>query len=548
MGKDKYIRIYRKSLWFGCILHSMESQSPAIPAEKPQFVVDFSFGDHMRAAWNLLKERALMMVILFVFMGIGYMATIVVFGLMAGSGFFFYPEALDIVTSLTQEKLGTLLQVPMGFWQYLGVAAVLWVLLMSYLGAVGTGWIIAALWGDAPRPLGESVKAGFKAAPSIFLVGWLIGLLVIGGYVVLFIPGLIIALLSIFAPYLVVTHGLSAREAFHRSVQLVRSHWKLVLFRNALIFLIGFSFGVVFDVMSEAGSSEELEAIAGILNIVTTMGFSLFSAAYAMVLFRHVTTLEAVSSQKKAPVPYWMYVVGIAGILFLGSTLYFFSKTIYPYLFEAVQSELLPTASSKNKLPVIAYRVPSTCGLMVALPATEDADGRNWIYEERWSNIDVMRNLVPKRQLQENGALLGMISFKTEEERIPISLKDGETFMTNYPGFNVACSANDEKLTLDELYTRTLKMDGVTPLGELPYRYGAVETRGVWMEGINAYGNYYKEALMLGVTANGNNVFYIKIWRSDDVPEVNDEIEAILQELQYIEEAGPAIQNSGAKV
>ena len=66
--------------------------------------------------------------------------------------------------------------------------------------------------------------------------------------------------------------------------------------------------------------------------------------------------------------------------------------------------------------------------------------------------------------------------------------------------------------------------------------WGEVKVYSINVEGINQAGNYFKEPLNLGVTADGKRLFYIEIWAIPDkdpnFTQLNTDINSILAGLK----------------
>ena len=125
------------------------------------------------------------------------------------------------------------------------VTAVISVIITAVLQAAILRAAAQATIGDPVDPE-ESYRFGFKRLGSVILVSLLVGLVVLGGLILLIIPGLIFGvLLSVSVPVLIVENR-RGREALSRSWNLVKGHfWHAlgVLFVAAII--VGFISGIL---------------------------------------------------------------------------------------------------------------------------------------------------------------------------------------------------------------------------------------------------------------------------------------------------------------
>jgi hypothetical protein len=93
----------------------------------------------------------------------------------------------------------------------------------------------------------EALAIGFRRAPALLGCGILVGLAVACGFVLLIIPGIIVMVWMLFAPYLVVTNQLGPIGSIAYSFRLVRGHWWRTA---ALITIIGIIAGVLYMILA----------------------------------------------------------------------------------------------------------------------------------------------------------------------------------------------------------------------------------------------------------------------------------------------------------
>ncbi|MBP9691231.1 hypothetical protein KBD81_04085, partial [Candidatus Woesebacteria bacterium] len=106
------------------------------------------------------------------------------------------------------------------------------------------------------------------------------------------------------------------------------------------------------------------------------------------------------------------------------------------------------------------------------------------------------------------------------------TLEKGESYFYGYPGVIIACTANSQKLTLEQFVEQAQKSEEGTVTLDSTGTFGDFDVQGILIAGVSSNGNYYKEPLSLAVTPDGANLLMIKAW-SGGTEQVNQEVEAI---------------------
>jgi len=128
----------------------------------------------------------------------------------------------------------------------LGVIAMVVVAIVLYAALIAR--IDAAARG-APISLGEALSLGLKRMPAMFLSGFVVGIVVAIGFVLLVIPGLIFMIWLVFAPFAVVLERRGPLASLSYSRAIVRGHW----WRTAvLLTIIGIVLMVVYLIFAVA--------------------------------------------------------------------------------------------------------------------------------------------------------------------------------------------------------------------------------------------------------------------------------------------------------
>jgi Membrane domain of glycerophosphoryl diester phosphodiesterase len=159
------------------------------------------------------------------------------------------------------------------------VTAVISVIITAVLQAAILRAAAQATVGD-PVDAEESYRFGFKRLGSVILVSLLVGLVVLGGLILLIIPGLIFGvLLSVSVPVLIVENR-RGREALSRSWNLVKGHfWHAV----GVIIVAGLIVGVVSGIVGAIGGSAWI--VRWIFSAIAQILTAPFTALVSVLLY-----------------------------------------------------------------------------------------------------------------------------------------------------------------------------------------------------------------------------------------------------------------------
>lgn len=147
-------------------------------------------------------------------------------GILAGS----FSDGMSTVTAVIFSSLALLLA-------------------MAWIVFVVTWPAVALLYAIKGREEGIGFKESFRRAwdkiASYLWVNFLVGLAVLGGLILLIIPGIIFAVWFTLASYVLVAENKKGTSALSRSKELVQGNWWAVLGRIAFMGLIGMIAGMV---------------------------------------------------------------------------------------------------------------------------------------------------------------------------------------------------------------------------------------------------------------------------------------------------------------
>lgn len=165
---------------------------------------------------------------------------------------------------------------------------------------------------------GEAYRMAWK---KIWSYGWLTilsGFVILGGFVMLFIPGIIFSIWFVFAIYVFAIEGEKGMNALLRSREYVRGYWwqvfgrQIVLILAALAALLGLGFiGAIL-------AADKGEAL--IINLFTLI-LAPFTTVYLYTLYQNVKSLkpEVASQPPSGPRGFFYFsaVLGVLGLIAL---------------------------------------------------------------------------------------------------------------------------------------------------------------------------------------------------------------------------------------
>lgn len=159
------------------------------------------------------------------------------------------------------------------------VTAVISVIITAVLQAAILRAAAQATIGDPVDPE-ESYRFGFKRLGSVILVSLLVGLAILGGLILLVIPGIIFAvLLAVSVPVLIVENR-RGRAAMSRSWNLVKGHFWHAL---GVIFVAGIITGIVSGIIGAIGGSEWV--VRWIFSAIAQILTAPFTALVSVLLY-----------------------------------------------------------------------------------------------------------------------------------------------------------------------------------------------------------------------------------------------------------------------
>lgn len=141
---------------------------------------------------------------------------------------------------------------------------------------------------------GEALRAGFDVFPALLLAIVLVGLGVMGGLLLLIVPGIILAVRWVVVAQAVVVEGRTGTDALNRSFELTRGHgWFAFLVLFVLNLLVGVLSAVVLLPLDAAAESADSMAFTMLGQMISSgLSLPLVAAGYTLLYFSLVVEEE----------------------------------------------------------------------------------------------------------------------------------------------------------------------------------------------------------------------------------------------------------------
>jgi hypothetical protein len=158
------------------------------------------------------------------------------------------------------------------------VAAVFYAALIARIDAAARG---------APIPLGEALSLGLRRMPAMLVAGILTGIIVFIGLCLIVIPGLIVVIWLVFAPFAVVLERRGPIESLSYSRALVRGNWWRTTALLTIIFVVLMAVYFLFGVGTSIAviSDPAAAALGEVPWYVTFIVAPAFSAVIAPLMY-----------------------------------------------------------------------------------------------------------------------------------------------------------------------------------------------------------------------------------------------------------------------
>lgn len=160
--------------------------------------------------------------------------------------------------------------------------------------------------------IGELFKESKPLILPYFVTSLIMGIIILGGWTLLIIPGILFSLLFSFTAYVVVLEKKTGQEALKRSYQLVTSKFWQVFLRIFAIQGAIFLGTYVLDTLSEQSD------IFSLISFVFSLTAGWFAQVYIYLLYKQLKTAVSTASVSLK----WVWIVAGIGLILLAFLLY----------------------------------------------------------------------------------------------------------------------------------------------------------------------------------------------------------------------------------
>lgn len=264
-----------------------------------------AIGDLLQESFALLQKTIFSLflvtlvewVTLFVFFTLGvslFVGAAVLLGIQGG-------EALGSMHPFT---FGGFVLTALGFWVVFTFLSLMFQILAIQIVSQAEKQSIRSLFGKSIRSLWP-----------FFLMSLLMGFLILGGGFLFFLPGVLFALLFVFASFEVVVENQGPLKALQRSMGMVIENFAPVTLRLLVLFalmvLVNMLPHVVFSLPMVSGSESHLSiGFSTFLTIAVSLFAGWYSLCYVVTLYQHT---KAASTVPKSPKLLWPLLIAITG-------------------------------------------------------------------------------------------------------------------------------------------------------------------------------------------------------------------------------------------
>lgn len=178
---------------------------------------------------------------------------------------------------------------------------ILWIVVMVAGILMGIAMIQAVM--NPAMSIGDAYRSAKPFFWRYVLLSLMIGLVVLGGLILLVIPGIIFLVWFSFSYYVLIEEGISGVDAMKRSKALVSGKWFAVFGRLAVIFIAGIVVGSVFSVLT--GMVDQILGVTliSIIGMLANAVVAPVSVAYLYLLYKELKQGPVLSETMTQPEP-----------------------------------------------------------------------------------------------------------------------------------------------------------------------------------------------------------------------------------------------------
>jgi hypothetical protein len=267
----------------------------------------------LKDTWDLYKVRikTLLGIVLVLFLAIFVigMAALFVFGIL---GFFVFPDSISYLPFSEQLAIGEgNILITVTFFLLVVVLFIL-ILVIQAWGQVALLYAIK----DSDEEIGvkESFRRSRSKILSYFWLVFLNGLVVVGGFLLFVIPGIIFVVWFSLSTFVFVSEDIRGMNALLKSREYVRGRWLAVFGR---FFFIGVLFLIVYAVPSYTFELLGMSSVGDIYEGISSLFINPFGVIYSFLLYKNLKSVKGEFEFTPATRTKATSIIGISGLLLI---------------------------------------------------------------------------------------------------------------------------------------------------------------------------------------------------------------------------------------
>lgn len=352
---------------------SVKSDNTDQEITKEDIYKNFSIESHLKLSWINLKNN---FVNLLIISGINFLLNVSVVIVYLFAIFLpslaFLPNLIEYVNKFSPDFAEVMNMVPVWYWILLSVVTILWILFSILINFSYVYAQIKILYEQSSNSPMQIYVKGFKKSPKLILYSIVSSILIIGGYFLFFLPGLVISFLIFFGIYELITQNKSISSSFKSSYNLILADIPTFIVRIIILFGISFFLNIV-DVMSSFivnllslfGETGEIYSLIIAIPLAIFMMFvyaifGWFTTSYYILLYKYLKNKhKSLNVQEKNLT--WAWIVSLVGwslgIFFTLFTIFIVIANLKPLLTENKEYNKI-SSDYKNNCKYITTNEP----------------------------------------------------------------------------------------------------------------------------------------------------------------------------------------------
>jgi len=260
--------------------------------------------------WALYKKVAVpfiflsiiqLIISLLVFLGLALGGLLIGLALGLGGG-------LSNLQNLGQMSFEQMMPMIAGIAAGVGIFSLVIVIAIINLGsAFQASLILLTARYEGKIGVGKALTEGFKYVVPVLIVSLITLLLVLGGFFLFLIPGILMGILMSFAAFEVVLENRKPLAALKASISMVSQNFWSVVGRMVLIWLASVAVYIVLGIVESILS----ESVASLLGFIFNIALMPLGLVAMTILYRHT---KAASAEKPVSMT-WMWITALIGAI-----------------------------------------------------------------------------------------------------------------------------------------------------------------------------------------------------------------------------------------